>query len=100
MGISQHKDIKGIGRQICSIADQVILTKVNNPRALEPEDMKAELGDICEDAIITQDVPSALEKARSIAGPTDLICIMGSVYLAGEAMQALGGSTKLYKVGS
>jgi dihydrofolate synthase/folylpolyglutamate synthase len=93
IGISQHKDIKGIGRQICSIADQVILTKVNNPRAMEPEDMKAELSDICEDAIITQDVPSALEKARSIAGPTDLICIMGSVYLAGEAMQALGEST-------
>lgn len=93
MGISQHKDIKGIGRQICSIADQVILTKVNNPRALEPEDMKAELADICEDAIITQDVASALEKARSIADPTDLICVMGSVYLAGEAMQALGGST-------
>ncbi len=92
MGISQHKDIKGIGRQICSIADQVILTKVNNPRALEPEDMKAELGDICEDAAITQDIASALEKARSIAGPTDLICIMGSVYLAGEAMQALGES--------
>lgn len=93
MGISQHKDIKGIGRQICSIADKVILTKVNNPRALEPEDMKAELADLCEDAIITQDVPSALEKARSIAGPTDLICIMGSVYLAGEAMQALGEFT-------
>jgi dihydrofolate synthase/folylpolyglutamate synthase len=92
MGISQHKDIKGIGRQICSIADQVILTKVNNPRALEPEDMKAELGDICEDPMITQDVASALEEARSIADPTDLICIMGSVYLAGEAMQALGES--------
>lgn len=93
MGISQHKDIKGIGRQLCPIADQVILTKVNNPRALEPEDMKAELAGICEDAMTTQDVASALEEARSIAGPTDLICIMGSVYLAGEAMQALGRST-------
>ena len=55
--------------------------------------MRAELAGICEDAIITQDAASALEKAKSISGPHDLICITGSVYLAGEVMQILEESS-------
>jgi len=90
LGTSQHKDIRGMGQYLCPIADEIILTKVNNPRAVEPEDMKAELVGICNNAITTQNTPSALEKAKSIATPRDLICITGSVYLAGEVMQVLG----------
>lgn len=89
LGTSEHKDIRGMGKYLCPIADEMILTKVNNPRAVEPEDMKAELAGICHDVIIAQDTPSALEKAKSIATPRDLICITGSVYLAGEVMQIL-----------
>jgi dihydrofolate synthase/folylpolyglutamate synthase len=90
IAIAQHKDLKGMGRYLCSIADEMILTKVDNPRAMEPEEMKAELAGICDDVIITQNTALALEKAQSLAGPRDLICITGSVYLAGEIMQILG----------
>jgi dihydrofolate synthase/folylpolyglutamate synthase len=94
IGTLLHKDIKGMGRHLCSIADEIILTKVDSPRAISPEDMKAELAGICEDVIVTQDIASAFEKARSIAKPRDLICITGSVYLAGEVTQMLGMSNK------
>ncbi len=53
------------------------------------EDMQEELKDYCSDFIITKDVSSAFEKAKSIAGLHDLICITGSVYLAGEVMQLI-----------
>jgi len=89
IAIAQHKDLKGMGKYLCPIADELILTKVNNPRAMKPEEMKAELAGICGDVIITQDTKSALEKAQSMAEPRDLICITGSVYLAGEIMQIL-----------
>jgi dihydrofolate synthase/folylpolyglutamate synthase len=89
IGTLLHKDIKGMGRHLCSIADEIILTKVDSPRAMNPEDMKAELADICEDVIITEDAASALEKARSIAGPRDVICITGAVCFAGEVVQIL-----------
>jgi len=89
LGISLHKDIKGMGEYLCPIADDVILTRVSNPRAMKPEEMKVELSDFREDFIITQDVKSALAKAQAIAKPNDLICITGSVYLAGEAIQIL-----------
>ena len=90
LGTSLNKDVKGMARHLCPIADEMILTKVDNPRAVEPEDIKAEIADICKDVMITHDTASALEKAESIAGPGDLICITGSVYLAGEVMQVLG----------
>ncbi len=89
LGSSMHKDIKGMGKYLCPIADHIILTKVNNPRAMKPEDMQEELKDYCSDFIITKDVSSAFEKAKSIAGLHDLICITGSVYLAGEVMQLI-----------
>ena len=87
LGASLHKDIKGMARHLCPIADQIILTEVNNPRAVKPEDMKAEMADFCGDVMITHGIVSALEKAKLIAGPQDIICITGSVYLAGEVMQ-------------
>jgi dihydrofolate synthase/folylpolyglutamate synthase len=90
IGISLHKDLKGMGRHLCPIADKIILTRVDSPRAVAPEDMKAELAGICKDMIITQDAASALEEVRSVSGPRDLICVTGSVYLAGEVMQILG----------
>ena len=95
IGTSLHKDIKGMGRHLCPIADEIVLTKVDSPRAMDPEDIKVELAGICRDVIITQNVASALEKAKSISGPSDLICITGSVYLAGEVMQILEAHTRI-----
>ncbi|MEK7400281.1 MAG: folylpolyglutamate synthase/dihydrofolate synthase family protein [Candidatus Poribacteria bacterium] len=88
-GISLHKDVKGMGEYLCPIADKIILTKINNPRAMTPEAIKEELLDFCDDFIITQDTQSAIQIAKSIATPLDLICITGSFYLAGEAMRVL-----------
>lgn len=90
IGVAIHKDIKGMGQYLCPIADKFILTKADSPRAMSPEDIKSELAGICDDAVITHDVKSALEKAQAIAGPRDLICITGSLYIAGEVMQILG----------
>lgn len=89
LGVSLHKDVKGMGEYLCPIADKIILTKVDNPRAMSPEAIKEELKDFHNDFIITENTQSAIQIARSMATPLDLICITGSFYLAGEAMEAL-----------
>lgn len=87
--VSLQKDIKGMGQYLCPLADTFILTKMNSPRAMDPKDIRNELKDFRDDFIITEDINSALEKAKLIASPSDLICITGSFILAGEAMRIL-----------
>ncbi|MBM3236643.1 bifunctional folylpolyglutamate synthase/dihydrofolate synthase [Candidatus Poribacteria bacterium] len=93
VGISGDKDIKGIGAELCPIADIAILTKAsNNPRAAAPARIEQEWKDFNITLVIRNTVASALDYARSIAGKNDLICITGSFYPIGEAITLLGVS--------
>ena len=95
VGISEDKDIKGIGAELCPIADIAILTKAsNNPRVADPARIKQEWKDFDVTLVLKDTVASALDYARSIAGKNDLICITGSFYPLGEAMTLLGVSIK------
>ena len=42
-------------------------------------------------AIITENVAEAIERAFDLAGENDMICAAGSLYLAGELKQAFPG---------
>jgi len=95
VGISGDKDIKGIGVELCPIADIAILTKAsNNPRVADPASIKREWGEFDVLLVIKDTVASALDYARNIAGKNDLICITGSFYPLGEAITLLGVNAK------
>jgi len=89
LDVAMHKDVKGMGQYLCPIADKIILTRMNNPRAMEPEEIKKELTELRNDFIITQNTRSAIETAKAIANTSDLICITGSLILAGEVIKVL-----------
>ena len=94
LGISRDKDIKGICRNLLLLADEVILTKADNPRATEPEEISRQLPirSRQEKPIITQDVKEALKIAKEKAGKRDLILTTGSLFVVGEARrQTLNG---------
>ena len=98
VGISADKDIKGIGAQLCPIADVAILTKASNfPRAAEPTQIKQEWEEFDVTLVIKDTVASALDYARSIAKKNDLICITGSFYPLGEAILYFFASTAMQK---
>ncbi len=97
LSILKNKDVEGIGRALCPLADRIILTKVNSPRALEPLDLKRKIEKFCEarKIMIKKKISNAAFYARSLASSEDLICVTGSVYLAGETLkyyQKKGGS--------
>ncbi|OPY79610.1 MAG: Folylpolyglutamate synthase [Syntrophorhabdus sp. PtaU1.Bin153] len=62
-------------------ADVIVLTRPANERGLLPEVMRECAGE----AVVTEDVRSALSRARDVAGDRDLILVTGSLYLVGEA---------------
>lgn len=88
LGILKNKDVEGIVRPLCSLADKVILVRVNSPRALVPEKIREVILEFFENknVLIKKKAEDAILLARDLAYPEDLICITGSVHLAGEVL--------------
>ncbi len=83
LGISKDKDIKGMCAELYGLADKVILTKANNPRAAKPESLVKYFAG--KDAYLTTNVREAINLARQKSKEKHLILITGSLFVAGEA---------------
>lgn len=84
----QDKDYGECISDIISIADNVIATELDMPRALRADEIKTICDEKGIDCTVTNDVKSAIETALKTA-KGNLICICGSLYLAGEAKRVL-----------
>ena len=82
LGISYNKDIKGISNELSPLADKIILTKADNPRAAKPEYIKKFLK--ARGVIVSPDIRQAYNISKDLAGVSDIILVTGSIYLVGE----------------
>ena len=88
LGISKDKDIKGICNALCPLADTIILTEANNPRAAEAGFIERVIKGQKQDRGVlllkTAGVKEAKAKALSIAKSNDLVLACGSLFVVGE----------------
>ena len=88
LGISKDKDIAGICKELCPLAEEIILTQADNPRAADVDRIKQFISPqstIHSPQIFeTKSAKEAIELAREKAGAEDLILITGSLFLVGE----------------
>ncbi len=89
LGISNDKDKKGICGQLSGLADEIILTQSNNPRAASADDIEKiiKAQGTRHKIIKTSNVESAMKKAKAMVKNNDLILITGSLFVVGEARQ-------------
>jgi dihydrofolate synthase / folylpolyglutamate synthase len=88
-GAMRDKAIGEIADIIFPLADRVIATHAENPRAASPQQI-AELGAHAQTEILqAKSVPEALERACTLAGNKGVIVITGSIYIVGEALGIL-----------
>ena len=89
VGVSADKNVKDIASELLPLASTVILTKSRHMRAADPADIAGAFTrpDIIVEA--TGSVKEALERAREIASEEDLICATGSLFVVGEAIEAV-----------
>ncbi|MDD5128171.1 MAG: bifunctional folylpolyglutamate synthase/dihydrofolate synthase [Candidatus Omnitrophica bacterium] len=87
-GVSLDKDIQGIFSQLSGLADKIILTAADNPRAADPEYLKEFLADKREGLFLTSGVKEAKTLALKISGKEDLILVTGSLFVVGEFRDA------------
>ncbi|HET8888440.1 MAG TPA: folylpolyglutamate synthase/dihydrofolate synthase family protein [Candidatus Angelobacter sp.] len=88
-GAMRDKAIREIADILFPLADRVIATQAENPRAASSQQI-AELGAHAQTEILqAQSVQEALERARVLAGGGGVIVITGSIYIVGEALGLL-----------
>lgn len=81
--VSSDKPFADILRVLSSYFDHFHLCRYgNNPRAVPPETLAAALPPAA--ATVHASSAAAWAAARAAAGPDDLVCVTGSVFLAGE----------------
>ena len=90
-GASSDKDIAGMLGELAPVSSLVIVTRSRHPRALEPALILDELERQGVKGELEESVSSAAERALAIAGPDDLICAMGSLFVAAEAREHIKG---------
>jgi dihydrofolate synthase/folylpolyglutamate synthase len=82
-GGNRDKDLRGMLHLLANHFTHVFLTRFDNPRCVPPEDL-LELAPETVPCTVCPTSEAAWLAARSVAGPHDLICVTGSVFLAGE----------------
>lgn len=89
IGIMKDKDIKGMLKNIVPVSDYVIYTRPVYSRAA-PAELLREYGKCFnKPAVVIPVLTDAIDKARDIAGPNDVILITGSLFTVGEALAYL-----------
>ncbi len=90
IGVMADKDILGILRRLLPLAETAIFTKPEYARAASPDEIRKMARPYIQKCYVISDPGSAIQEAKNLAGPDDLICITGSLYFAGEVKQLFG----------
>ena len=88
VSLMRDKNLTTIGNIVSEVADTVIATQVvDNPRVMPAGTIQDAWTGICPKVTACPTPEKAMAKALSDASPTDLICITGSLYLVGQALE-------------
>ncbi len=88
-GASADKDVKGMISVLAPLFDKIIITRSGHPRSLELPLLKEEFNNCGIEVESAGDVAKAIELARRQALNDSLICITGSLFIAGDAIAYL-----------
>jgi len=86
--VLRDKAVGEIAEILFPIADEVVITTVENPRAASPEEV-ARATRMSTDAILEPDFAVALDRAIDSTPEGGLLVITGSIYLVGAALSKL-----------
>jgi dihydrofolate synthase / folylpolyglutamate synthase len=92
-GAMRDKAISEIASILFPLAERVVATHADSPRAATPQEISELTAHTQSDLVLEAAVPAALEKARRLAGSDGVVVITGSIYIVGEALALLTSTT-------
>ena len=84
-GMLGDKEREKVVAQLAPLANAVIVTKPNSPRAGDWEKIADEVKKYVAEVYLIENIHLAVKKAMSMAGQEDLVCVTGSLYMVAEA---------------
>jgi len=93
VGMMRDKNLQGFLRVFFPLVDQLILTQPRMERAASVDELKQAIDR--EDLVpcLFADSWKAVCQAKSMANPSDVICVTGSLFLVGEVLNRLTQSS-------
>jgi dihydrofolate synthase/folylpolyglutamate synthase len=90
-GVMRDKAVQEMTEILFPITGNVIVTHANHPRSATNAEIRQAAARVAAGINIeeAEDVASALDQARKLAGKEGLIVVTGSIYVVGEAMRML-----------
>jgi len=88
-GAMRDKAISEMAEILFPVAERVIATRPDNPRAASPEEIQQAASRTGAEVAGVSDVKQAIDDARLALGQNGVMIITGSIYLVGEAMRLL-----------
>ncbi|MCK5418574.1 MAG: bifunctional folylpolyglutamate synthase/dihydrofolate synthase, partial [Desulfobacterales bacterium] len=85
VGILDDKPYGSMLKSLLPVCSRAIITRAKTDRALPPQKLYATAKKIISDVTTVADVAKAAKHAIETAGPDDVVCIAGSLYVVGEA---------------
>jgi dihydrofolate synthase/folylpolyglutamate synthase len=86
IGVTADKDIAGILKPLLPLAEGIFVTQADHPRAASPQTVAEQVTELGFAAEMASDVAAAVTAARAAAGPQDLICVTGSMFVLGDLL--------------
>jgi len=84
------KEIEPMARELFPLADRLIVTRGRSERFRDPAQLAELARNLGISAMAAASCDEAIRMARGQAAAGDAICLCGSLYLIGDAMEALG----------
>jgi dihydrofolate synthase / folylpolyglutamate synthase len=88
-GAMRDKAISEMAEILFPLADRVIATMPENPRAATPHEVQQAASRTGAEIEAAEDVQQAVERARVLAAPDKIMVVTGSIFLVGEVMRNL-----------
>jgi dihydrofolate synthase/folylpolyglutamate synthase len=89
-GVMRDKAIRDMAEILFPLAQHVIATHVDNPRAATPAEIREAAAHAASSMSEAGTVAEALAQAGKAAGAKGVVVVTGSIYIVGEAMRLLG----------
>ncbi len=90
IGVHQDKNLGEILQAIKELEPKILIaTCASSQRAMPPEVLARAAEQAGIPTRIAQNVGNAIQMAKEFAGPDDLVCITGSLYVVGEARERI-----------